>query len=204
MYQVKHHSQVLNVLFWMSWLKGIFPLWFTLVQCVFFSWGHPHDMFWTANNLGVSRLPVEPMEAGRRGLCSFLLVLTLTIGRRCCGCVCRGCCSRGRSLGRGWSLIVVRCPEDIHATGRTGLLPLEPGAQAAERRGGRQHDIIWNSTRTNTQQPLNRMPYLTFCFKTFVWPHKLVLCLNTGTVCNFSCCRCWPQPTFTLLCLLTV
>lgn len=26
---------------------------------------------------------------------------------------------------------MVRCPEDVHATGRTRLLPLEPGAQAA-------------------------------------------------------------------------
>lgn len=61
----------------------------------------------------------------------------LTVSRWGCGGVGGGGWSRGRSLGRGRSLIVIRSSEDVHAASGTGLLPLEPGAQAAvEERAG--------------------------------------------------------------------
>lgn len=88
-------------------------------------------MFYTASNLCVGKLNAALMAVGTWRLCSCMLVLTLTISRWGWGGVGRGCRCRGRGLGWGWSLIVIRCSEDVHATGRTGLLSLEPGAQAA-------------------------------------------------------------------------
>lgn len=64
----------------------------------------------------------------------------LTISRWCCGCIWRACWKRGLCLWLRWGLIVIRGPEHVHSTGRTSLLPLKPGAQAAVGRTGKgQH-----------------------------------------------------------------
>lgn len=76
--------------------------------------------------------------------------MNLTVGRWGCGGVCWGRGSRGRGLGRGWSLIVVRCAEDVHATGGAGLLPLEPGAQAAvgkQKEGDTLFEVLQEQTK---------------------------------------------------------
>lgn len=63
---------------------------------------------------------------------------SLTVGWRRRRAVGWGCWGRGRSLSRGWSLVVVGRSEDVHAARWTRLLPLEPGAQAAGRTTGRK------------------------------------------------------------------
>lgn len=92
-----------------------------------------------------------------QGLSSCVPVLTLTIGRWGCGGVGGGCRSRGRSLGWGRSMIVIRCTEDVHATGRAGLLPLEPGAQAAvgSKEGQHNFEVLPEQTNSNLQTQCN-------------------------------------------------
>lgn len=124
-----------------SCLKGVYLLRFPLVAELHLRAPTWH-VFCPANNLGVPGCHVVLWEARRQELCSCVLVLTLTIGGRGCRGVGRGSRSRGRGLGRGWSLIVIRCTEDVHATGWTGLLPLEPGAQAAVGRKGWQQNYL--------------------------------------------------------------
>lgn len=85
-------------------------------------------ILFTVNNLGVGSI---------RNVW-VVLVLTLTIGRWDSRSVSRGCWGSRWSLSRGWSVIVVCSSKDIHATGRAGLLSLEPGAQAAVVKKGRK------------------------------------------------------------------
>lgn len=57
--------------------------------------------------------------------------LSLTVSRGWRRRIWGACWKWGRGLWLSWGLVVVGCPENVHPTGGTGLLPLEPGAQAA-------------------------------------------------------------------------
>lgn len=111
-----------------------------------------------------------PLKATQtRGLRSPGLVFTLTIWWLACGGVGRGvgrgCRGWRRSLGWSRSLVVIRSTEYVHAAGGTGLLSLEPRAQAAGRRTGQKHKPFKHKVM-------------------FSLPHSLLFCLNAGPVFN--------------------